>query len=207
MTWSQYGQDKYVKERYFSGLETGFFLELGALDGLRHSNTKMFEEIGWAGICVEAHPELFSRLVRNRKCICVEALVAAGGSQDNRFLAIDPNGPVGLSGLIDNYDARHLQRIASECRAAGVNATEIRIPSRTMADILREYSIRHIDFFSLDVEGAELDVLRSIAWREVTFSVILVENNYSSTAVEEFLSENGYGKVESRYCDEIYTKI
>ena len=39
MEFSQYGQDSYVRDKYLSNIEKGFFLELGALDGLRHSNT------------------------------------------------------------------------------------------------------------------------------------------------------------------------
>jgi FkbM family methyltransferase len=206
MEFSQYGQDSYVRDKYLSNIEKGFFLELGALDGLRHSNTKSFEDLGWSGICIEAHPALFRRLIRNRQCVCIEALISSTGNRISSFLAIDPNGPVGLSGLLDNYDPRHVQRIVNECQAAGVNADKISIQSRTLADVLREHSVAHVDFFSLDVEGAELDVLRSINWNEVDFGLLLIENNYGLQDVCEFLYQKGYKKAETRGLDDIYLR-
>jgi FkbM family methyltransferase len=206
MATSQYGQDRYIREKYLPTVDNGFFIELGALDGLRHSNTKFFEDLGWAGICIEAHPDLFRRLKRNRNCICVEALISSNHCQTSRFLAIDPRGPVGLSGLIDIYDPRHLHRILNECKGAGVVANEINMPTRTLADILHEHSIKHVDFFSLDVEGAELDVLKSIKWSDVDFGVLLIENNYGSHHVSDFVAMQGYRRVERRGLDDIFVK-
>jgi len=204
VNWSQYGQDAYLRSTYLQGVDKGFFLELGALDGLRHSNTKSFEDIGWSGICIEAHPELFKLLVQNRDCICVEALISSRASEISKFLAIDPNGPVGLSGLVKDYDPRHIQRIRNECRAAGVSANEISIASRTLAEILNEHEVKHIDFFSLDVEGSELDVLLSVDYDYTSFGVLLVENNYLTTECEDFLASKGYRKAERRHVDDIY---
>ena len=63
--WSQYGHDTYIAHKYLENRSVGFFVELGALDGLRHSNTKWFEERGWLGVCIEPHPLLYERLVAN----------------------------------------------------------------------------------------------------------------------------------------------
>ena len=62
--------------------------------------------------------------------------------------------------------------------------------------ILREASVKHVDFFSLDVEGAELNVLRTVDWDAVTFGVLLVEQDGKNTtkdnAVRELLRAKGY---------------
>src|SRR5438477_6627714 len=47
------------------------FLDVGAYDGADLSNSLVFEELGWKGICVEANSDVFPRLQANRRCICL----------------------------------------------------------------------------------------------------------------------------------------
>src|SRR5690349_12765331 len=68
---SQYGQDLLVLE-LLGGMRGGFFLDSGAADGVSSSNTLLLEQsYGWKGICVEPNSTLFTQLVRNRRCTCV----------------------------------------------------------------------------------------------------------------------------------------
>jgi hypothetical protein len=57
-----------VHNRYFCGRGHGVFVEMGALDGLRYSNTKLFEEspLDWRGVLVEANPVNAAKVPRNR---------------------------------------------------------------------------------------------------------------------------------------------
>ena len=62
------------------------------------------------------------------------------------------------------------------------------IPCRTMGSIFHEAGVRWVDFFSLDVEGAELAVLETIDWREVGIGVLLVENlRFDRVKLEQLL--------------------
>ncbi len=64
---SQSSEDKIAEERYFHKLHNGFFLEMGALDGLEISNTKFFEETrGWRGLLIEPNPVEYGKLFANR---------------------------------------------------------------------------------------------------------------------------------------------
>jgi len=47
--YSQYGQDKYLLEEIFQNKNDGYYVDIGAHDGISLSNTKKFEEIGWDG--------------------------------------------------------------------------------------------------------------------------------------------------------------
>ena len=51
------------------------------------------------------------------------------------------------------------------------------VPCRTLAGLLHEYGITHIDFFSLDVEGQEAAVLSTINFDKVKIDVLIVETN------------------------------
>lgn len=66
MTWySQAGQDEWVHS--IIG-DSGFFVDVGAYDGVEHSNTYALEQLGWEGICIEANHRAYEALARNRRC-------------------------------------------------------------------------------------------------------------------------------------------
>lgn len=61
--YSQFGQDKFLDQKIFKGKNSGFFLEIGADDGVRYSNTYFFEKFrGWQGICIERGKNLLTSL-------------------------------------------------------------------------------------------------------------------------------------------------
>ena len=79
---SQLGQDLWVIDT-MKYKKNGYFVDLGALDGLTHSNTLMLEnKYSWSGICVEANPYVFPKLSSNRNCMCVNSLL---DSTDNNY--------------------------------------------------------------------------------------------------------------------------
>ena len=66
---SECGQDKIVKDTFFKNQEDGFFVEIGAFDGLQGSNCYHFERfMNWKGIAIEASPTQFNKLKKNRNC-------------------------------------------------------------------------------------------------------------------------------------------
>lgn len=76
MFYSQAGQDKWVLEKIGS---RGFFVDVGAYDGIESSNTYALELAGWKGICIEPNPEAFAKLENNRHSINVMAAAGAEG--------------------------------------------------------------------------------------------------------------------------------
>jgi hypothetical protein len=60
--YSQFNQDRYMFETFFKENKKGFFVDIGAHDGITGNNTKFFEEIGWSGVCVEPLPFIFEKL-------------------------------------------------------------------------------------------------------------------------------------------------
>ena len=65
-----------------------------------------------------------------------------------------------------------------------------------LGSTFNQFGIRHIDFFSLDVQGGELAVLGSIDWDATTFSVIVVEadghNEAKNQSVRDVMVTKGY---------------
>ena len=64
---SQQGEDAYAVENFFKGLCGGIYVELGALDGVKLSNTYFFRHaLEWKGALIEPNKRLFEKLKKNR---------------------------------------------------------------------------------------------------------------------------------------------
>ncbi|MFF7358619.1 FkbM family methyltransferase [Streptomyces filipinensis] len=201
---SQYGQDLFVVER-LRGMRNGFFLDSGASDGVRASNTRLLERsFGWSGICVEPNAELYDRLVRNRRCICLDCcLYDREGIID--FLEADTIG-----GILQEYDPsllrdarRHFQVVDGD-RPPTVPKT-----ARTIRSILDQCQAPAvIDYWSLDTEGSELALLRSFPFDTYSFRVLTVEHNWLPvrSEIRAFLEGRGYVWVQEAGCDDCYVR-
>jgi FkbM family methyltransferase len=189
--YSQYGQDRFVREHLLPG-PRGFFIEIGADDGVDKSNTLAFEEAGWTGLCIEPSPVRFAALRANRRCECLNVAIASHEGREP-FLDILGYGK-GLSGLVRNYDPRHVARIARETADNPLTRgrSEIVVPTERLDALLAGRGITHVDFCSIDVEGGELDVLESIDFAAVTFEVIAVEDNYGNDSMQAVMQANGF---------------
>lgn len=205
--YSQYNQDKFLNERLFKGKENGVFIEIGADDGMVNSNTYFFEKFkNWNGICIEPRKNSFENLVKNRKVICVNCCISdVESSTKSKFLKID--GHAGqLSGLMDKYDERHLERIKKVIGEKGILKNIVEIECNNLNNLVEKYGIKHVDFCSIDTEGGELDILKSINYSKIDIDVILVENNFKSNKIKIFLRSKGYRKIASISVDEIYAR-
>ncbi|WP_417897199.1 FkbM family methyltransferase [Bacillus haimaensis] len=201
--YSQIGQDKFVNENIFNGMENGFFVDIGAHDGISFSNSYFFEKHkNWSGICVEPLTDVFNLLKKNRACICIEGAIYIENSYaDFRQLS----GPLEmLSGLVTEYDKRHIKRINRQSENTGSESKIIKVKTFTLQSILDKFNVTHIDLLSIDTEGAELATLKSIDFTKVRVECIAVENNYQDKIVEEFLNNLGFSIIKKLEFEDIY---
>jgi FkbM family methyltransferase len=205
--YSQFGQDKYCYETFFKNKKSGVFIEIGADDGIDKSNTYFFEKyLNWSGICIEPRKNAYDNLIKNRKCVCINNAISLKDDQTVKFLDIKGYGK-GLSGIINNYDPRHVKRINYEVRHKDNKGHEIvDVNTKTLMNILNKHNINHIDFMSIDIEGNELEIIKSIDLDKIFIDVITIENNYNDNSIITFFNDNNYKLVKKLGCDEIYKK-
>jgi len=195
MTWyGQFGQDAWAASVGGEGGRDGFFVELGAQDGARTSNTRALEErLGWRGVCVEADPLNFRVLRYHRpKCATVRAAVGAKRGTKVSFESGGLRGAAfGGFGGATGF-ARYRGRGAP-------SGTKIEMETMTLTDVLRSARApREIDYLSLDVEGAEVDVLEGLDSNVYVVRAISVEHNFEETKrqrIFDLLSSRGYDRV------------
>ena len=202
----QYKQDEYLDTVVFRKKTNGFFVDIGAHDGISLSNSYFFEKNrDWNGICVEPNPTVFRKLHDSRNCITVNCAVSEE-SGAVRFVKVS-GAPEMLSGIKDNYDQRHVARIQEETKANGGTVDEIDIHSEKLSSILDHYRVKKVDFCSIDTEGSELAVLKSIDFSRVDIHCIVIEDNYNEEAIHPYLKNVGYACVGHVGGDKVYLKI
>jgi FkbM family methyltransferase len=202
---SQSGQDYYLNKFVFNEKKGGVFLDIGANDGIRYSNTYFFEKImQWSGICIEPHPSAFRQLQKNRECILLNCCVSDKVDKVE-FLAIEGYSEM-LSGILTKYDERHILRVKKELELYGGETQLVEINSITIEKILADYSITKIDYCSIDTEGGELEILQQFDLKKIDIFCFSIENNYGDKKIENYLGQYGYKLVKRCDADEIYIK-
>lgn len=181
---SQNGEDLLLWE-FFDRKRTGFYVDVGAYDGVGFSNTYFFEAIGWTGVLVEAGPELYERCLAARPNSTVVHAAAGARNGSVAFTMADgQNGVATLSSMVPDR-----ARIARE----GGRERIVEVPLRTLDDILSDVS-GPVDFVSIDVEGAELDVLQGFNLDRFRPRMLVIEDNSggADTRVSTHLAARGY---------------
>jgi FkbM family methyltransferase len=197
---SQYGQDKFIVEDLFNYRQNGYFLDLAAGDGIYLSNTYVLEKyLNWKGICIEAHDKVFEMLKDNRTCICEH--VCVDGKQQKVKFSNDSSLRQGrydnnnyLGGIIDvDTDKRE-----------DLNKNDfVWKETVTLKGLLEKHNApKVIDYFSLDVEGAELRILEGFPFDEYTFLSMSVER--PGNVLHEIFRKNNYLLVNELGWDRLY---
>lgn len=185
----------------FINYNNGFFIEVGANDGINQSNTLHFERFKkWKGILIEPNYDNFLKLKKNRSSRNYFFNNAAVSfSYNKKFVEFDY---LNLMSFGKNLES-DIQDINSFC-SDGIrylHKGEKRYFFNSEAITLQKAmnlsnAPKRIDFFSLDVEGAEIEVLKGINFEEYKFKFILVESrNLDKT--KEFLINKNYSFVKS----------
>jgi FkbM family methyltransferase len=169
----QAGQDLWVIGEVFNEKRDGFFVDIGAHDGVELSNTYVLEKrYGWQGICVEANPESFELLKANRAATCIHAcLDQCEGSVE--FAKRGMHGSI--LGVGDEE---------------GPSETVV-VQSKTLNRVLQEQNAPlEIDYLSVDVEGAEDRVFAGLDLNSVDVTCMTVER--PSAHLRRKLAAAGY---------------
>jgi FkbM family methyltransferase len=195
MFYSQDKQDEYLENTFFKGYKNGFFVDVGAHDGVSLNNTLYFEkQNNWSGINIEPIKRVYDKLVANRpNSININCAVC---NNDGTAEFISNYGyPEMISGLKNNYNPSHLERLNREIYENANSGSEIIVvDTKKMESICDECGVSHINYLSIDVEGAEFDVIKSINFDKIFIDVIGFENNYDNESIPivQYLESKNY---------------
>ena len=180
---SQCQQDIYLEQNVFRGYKNGFFMDIGAHDGVSLNNTLYFEkQNNWTGVNVEPIKNVYDKLVENRPS-SINLNCAVSDIDGTAQFYCNTGYTEMLSGLKSNYDERHLGRLTRENRENNSITQIIDVETKRVETICDIHNIKHIHYLSIDVEGAEFNVIKSINFDKVFIDVIEFENNYDDISL------------------------
>jgi len=176
---SQVGQDDWVI-RMTNGKRNGYFLDIGASDGITINNSYVLEnKYDWDGICVESDEDIFKELIANRNCKCVNTAIYS----ENTIVPFVQEPYKGIKSCI---------QIPSGEIVRMVNAI-------TMGKFMTDNDVpKYIDYISLDIEGADYEALRGFPFDEYRVGFWTIEHNaYMDEGIlrdkiRKIMTEHGY---------------
>lgn len=197
MSYSQLNQDLKVIS-FFNNTKELFFVDIGANDGKTLSNTYLLEKkYKWSGICSEPSPRVYEKLSKCRHVHCDNnAVFSKSGIYLNFSESSDSNGL--LSGITECIDQYYEVK----------NCNQIIVKTITFQELLVKYKAPDIiQYLSLDTEGSELEILKSVDFSQFTFLYINVEHNYIEprrTQMRNLLLNKGYVYMGENKWDDDY---
>jgi FkbM family methyltransferase len=187
--YGQWETDRVI-ESYFPGQVNGRCVEVGAYDGVKGSNTKYFEDLGWETTCIEPNPFVFLDLLKNRNGRCLNIAVGChmGISQFEIF-----DFKSGIQSSLSSLKTD--PRLIEEYGDAITKRTYVEVPVMLLGTLM---DLNNIDFVSIDTEGTEYDVLLGMHLYRQTPKLLVVENNYEDEIITKYIKAYGY-KFDQRY--------
>ena len=195
LKFSEHGQDFFVLGNV-GFKENGFFVDIGAADGITGSNTYCLEKFyRWRGICVDPNPVFLQTLFNARdNVVCTLCVHAETGKilpfqfADNKDLFYGWNFRASLR--------QHAEPIDYEIAKSFV---EVNVMTISLNDLLKLYNAPiDIDYLSIDAEGSEYSILSTFDFSKYNIACITVEHAYREDRkdIYDLLVANGYTRVE-----------
>ena len=186
---SQMGIDELVLEKY----KNGFFLDVGCFDGEFISNTHKLEKYGWSGLCVDAFPINFEKRPKSK------VIQAVLGSEKNINVEFTKSKYPEISGITNHLSSKNWEHYIEE---------KITLKTSVLQDILKENKVPNfIEYFNLDIEGMEYEILKSFPFEKYKFGILSIEHNYQEpkrTNIRKLLEANGYKLEKQVKTDDVY---
>jgi len=191
---SQDGEDQCLFT-FFNGLCGGKYMEMGALDGVRFSNSYAFyasPTLNWRGVNVELIPDNYEKLIVNRPLDLANVHAAVCDKTETLHYVHTKSNAVG--GIWEFASAAHREKWFGDVKLE--DATPIQCsPLQDILDQAVGTDKFFFDFYSLDIEGAEISALHGINFEQTGFGVLVIErhaNKEDNDEVASFLASKGY---------------
>ncbi len=178
-SFSSFWQDQWILRNVFNYRKKGYFIDVGAFDGISNNNTILFERYyNWTGYCIEPVDLFFLKLKKFRKSKLINAAISNSNKKKIKIL-----------------EDGQLSRI--------VNSKNKNIKNYKFVNNykLKNFQKKIIDLIDIDCEGFEETVVKSINFKKGIKCIILERPNYK---VHKILKKNHFIFVKRFLFDYIY---
>ena len=181
-----------ILERIFAKKNKGFYIDIGAHHPVRFSNTLNLYQKGWTGINIEPNQETIEIFKKMRsRDVNLNIAVSTKKYKCNYYKFKEP-----ALNTTDIKIFRMRERQGYKCTEKSI------VQTKTLNQILLQNYNKNIDLLKIDVEGKELDVLKSNNWEKFIPKVIICE--IINVDIEKLLKNKVYKFLKSKnyllYC-------
>ena len=198
---AQHFQDV-VALNYLPKKEKGYFVEIGVGNGKDISNTFLFEKyLGWQGLLCEPNPESVEHIQKVRTATLDRRAVYSQSGLELDFLSVSNSD---LSTLLEYQQSDHHKRL---------DVKKTKVQTVSASDLFTEHSVpEHVDFISIDTEGSEIEILKTLPFNKHSFGFICVEHNdreEHKKQMDDIIIGHGYKRVltQASSCDYWYVPV
>lgn len=194
---SQDGEEVFLKE-FFAGKKNGVYVDVGAYQPFRFSNTQWAYELGWRGINIEPNAAGYEKFLWARpQDVNLNCGIAETEGEISYYEFEE--------GALNTFDRKE---IADTAKIKKIQ----KIPTRRLDSIFEEYHVGQIDFLDIDVEGMELNVLASNNWALYRPTIILCEQRIDlidvmKSDIYKYMKQNGYEAMSKYNRTVIYKEV
>lgn len=183
MKYSQSDEESYILQE-LGDLPTGKFVDIGAYDIFRFSNTRALYERGWSGIMVEPQPANYKAIAEHYKDEPrIKVLNVAIGATNEEIDFYESDGDA-----VGTTDLSHMKKWGN----AGVKYSKIRVQQMSVVDFFNEHG-KDVDFISIDTEATNIIVFRNIPdWVFKRAKMIVIEHDLHQEEIETKLADFGF---------------
>jgi FkbM family methyltransferase len=200
------GLDRIVRERFFPGVTSGVFVDVGAAGPDFLSMSALYRDLGWRVIAVEPNPVFVA--AHREAGHEVYAYACADRDEDGvDFELVDSHGSAYKAGSV-SFESFSSLEIKPAYRALkdDLDVQRIKVDVRRLDTILSQHApeVDRLDIVSVDVEGWELEVLNGLTFERYQPTVLIVENLFAEASYRRALRERGYSLWRRRGPNDVY---
>ena len=181
-SYSLFQEDLFI-QNYFKNKSKGFYIDVGCYHPLDGNNTNLLHKKGWNGINLDINfysIELFNFLRKK------DVNIHSGISKKKDELTMYYRKEINMLNTLDEKIAKIHFRNGFKKRNVQVN---------TLNFFISRYfkKLKKIDFLNIDVEGVELNVLKSLNFKQYKPQLICVEIHNSKNTYDtnyDYLKSN-----------------
>jgi FkbM family methyltransferase len=183
--YSQHDEELIIRH-FFDDEKGGVFLDVGCWDWKDGSTTLYLEEkLGWSGIGVDAQPKVREGYEQHRP-----------RTKFRNYIVTDRSGMVGklyVGGQVSSVNEKHVEQFGAQWD----QTDPIEVPTITINDLLSQNGIEHVDFVSMDIEGAEPKALAGFDIDKYKPRLVLIESSPEiREAILQYFTSHGYQRID-----------
>jgi FkbM family methyltransferase len=177
-------------------LDKPIFIEFGATDGMKRSNTCVLESVfGWRGVLAEPDTQWHESLYKNRpdSIICNDCVYSRTGEMVDFFSSSE-----GELSTIEKYVTHDEASMPGNTAARMRGRATYPVTTISLNDLISRHIVGRVpNYISIDTEGSELEILRAFDFEKYGPDVFTVEHNFTRAEgeLDALMDLNGYTRI------------